>query len=342
LCRILRQDPRCLQASPDEAALPSCLLRGFPDRVAQATPQRDRPNLFRFCRGGGGELLRHSLAAGQGFILCLSLRERLNADRSERLLIERAAALSISEILASNSPLLRTQNVVETSVNHQPINFRVQFYGELELSRQRLQEVAESGSLADRLIAAWPAPFGSAEPLELYHSRARLFNQHNPEELPIFEGEMLELFLSSIASDYGSWRQLSETPLRDLIVSQLDYHLAQQLDEQCPEQLTLENGKQLRVDYSATGGPLLRGAIQDFYGCHRLPSLCQGAVRLGIELLGPNKRPVQRTSDLQSFWSKTYPELLREYQRNYPRHYWPADPQTAKPYLLVRHLPKST
>jgi ATP-dependent helicase HrpB len=320
------------------------LLRGFPDRVAQATGSKEKSAAYRFCRGGGGELSRQSLAVSQPLILCLSLRERLNADRSERLLIERAAAIDANDLMESKNPLLRVERTAETTSDHRTMLYDVIAYGEIELSRKRVHvEVHSSENLALRLIASWPEPFG--EPglalMQNYNARAELYNAHNEAHLPIFTGEMLELFLSSVASDYESWRAISETSLASLITSQLDFHLAQDLTDQCPEQVRLENGKVMKVDYSSAAGPLLRGPIQDFYGCKALPNLCRGKVKITLELLGPNKRPMQRTSDLQSFWSKTYQELLREYQRNYPRHYWAENPMTAKPYLLVRHLPKA-
>jgi ATP-dependent helicase HrpB len=50
-----------------------------------------------------------------------------------------------------------------------------------------------------------------------------------------------------------------------------------------------------------------------------------------IELLAPNGRPVQTTSDLRSFWERMYPEVRKELRGRYPRHPWPEDPWTATP-----------
>ena len=50
-----------------------------------------------------------------------------------------------------------------------------------------------------------------------------------------------------------------------------------------------------------------------------------------IELLAPNGRPVQTTTDLRSFWTRTYPEVRKELRGRYPRHPWPEDPWTATP-----------
>jgi ATP-dependent helicase HrpB len=50
-----------------------------------------------------------------------------------------------------------------------------------------------------------------------------------------------------------------------------------------------------------------------------------------LELLAPNGRPVQTTTDLRSFWDRTYPEVRRELRARYPRHPWPDDPWSATP-----------
>ena len=38
---------------------------------------------------------------------------------------------------------------------------------------------------------------------------------------------------------------------------------------------------------------------------------------------------MQITSDLQSFWTSTYPEVRKELAGRYPKHYWPEDRFTA-------------
>ena len=61
------------------------------------------------------------------------------------------------------------------------------------------------------------------------------------------------------------------------------------------------------------------------------PRIAGGRVPLVIHLLAPNKRPVQVTQDLESFWLRHYPDLRKTLSRRYPKHLWPEDPLRAAP-----------
>ena len=50
--------------------------------------------------------------------------------------------------------------------------------------------------------------------------------------------------------------------------------------------------------------------------------IARGRVRLRIEVLAPNHRPVQITDDLTTFWRESYPRVKQELQRKYPKHKW--------------------
>jgi ATP-dependent helicase HrpB len=77
--------------------------------------------------------------------------------------------------------------------------------------------------------------------------------------------------------------------------------------------------------------PVLATRMQDLFGAADGPRVGGGKVPVVLELLGPNGRPVQVTTDLKGFWARTYPAVRRELCRKYPRHSWPEDPTTAEP-----------
>ena len=58
-------------------------------------------------------------------------------------------------------------------------------------------------------------------------------------------------------------------------------------------------------------------------GLEDTPAVAGGRVPLVLEILAPNRRPVQVTDDLAGFWKRTYPALRKELRRRYPKHPWP-------------------
>ena len=76
--------------------------------------------------------------------------------------------------------------------------------------------------------------------------------------------------------------------------------------------------------------PVLSAKLQELFGWAETPRVARGRVPLLLELLGPNHRPVQVTSDLKSFWASTYHQVRKDLRGRYPKHPWPEDPTTAQ------------
>ena len=79
----------------------------------------------------------------------------------------------------------------------------------------------------------------------------------------------------------------------------------------------------MRVHYEAGKTPWIESRLQDFWGMTDTPRIADGRVAVLVHLLAPNRRPVQMTQDLGSFWTKLYPELRQQLSRRYPKHHWP-------------------
>jgi ATP-dependent helicase HrpB len=102
----------------------------------------------------------------------------------------------------------------------------------------------------------------------------------------------------------------------------LTYEQQQWIEKQMPERFVMPGGHRARIRYEAGHKPVLSAMIQDFFGMTKTPTIAFGRIPLVVELLAPNKRPVQITEDLESFWRTAYPELKPALSRRYPRHKW--------------------
>jgi ATP-dependent helicase HrpB len=99
-----------------------------------------------------------------------------------------------------------------------------------------------------------------------------------------------------------------------------------ELLQSLPGSFKLPSGKQIPVDYESEQAPKLSAKLQEFFGVKTNPSLLNGRIRMTIEMLAPNYRPTQVTSQLENFWSAGYHEIKKELKARYPKHAWPDDP----------------
>ena len=104
----------------------------------------------------------------------------------------------------------------------------------------------------------------------------------------------------------------------------LYYHLNGRLiDKDVPKTIILPNGKKRNLSYENQNGkiqPVLEIIIQQMFGCFETPKVL--GLPILMKLLSPARRPLQITSDLENFWSQTWPEICREMKGRYPKHNW--------------------
>lgn len=105
------------------------------------------------------------------------------------------------------------------------------------------------------------------------------------------------------------------------------------LARRLPTHLRLPSGRNAPIEYRAGQSPLVAGKLQEFFGVRESPRVADGRLAVAIDLLAPNRRSIQITSDLEGFWKNLYPKERRELSRRYPRHPWPEDPWSATPTL---------
>ena len=103
------------------------------------------------------------------------------------------------------------------------------------------------------------------------------------------------------------------------------------LDRFAPETIEVPSGRRIRLDYRGDGTVYVAVKLQEMFGLAEGPTVGRDRRAVTIELLAPNGRPVQTTSDLRSFWQTTYADVRRELRGRYPKHPWPEDPWTALP-----------
>lgn len=132
-----------------------------------------------------------------------------------------------------------------------------------------------------------------------------------------------ELILHQYCLGARSPGQLKNRPVLPFIKQWLSSMQRDLIEKHLPERLELPSGRRVKLRYAPDGSAPVAGImIQQAYDMERQPAVACGAVTVLIEVLAPNQRPVQVTSDIRGFFRDHYPELKRQLSRRYPKHEW--------------------
>lgn len=148
--------------------------------------------------------------------------------------------------------------------------------------------------------------------------------------------ESLESWLMPFIPGARSIADISSEKLEtalSVLVSRQQLRIAEEL---APQSIKLPSGRDVVISYEGPRAPSISGKLQEMFGQAFSPRIAGGRVPLTIELLSPAGRPLQVTSDLESFWANSYQEVRKEMAGRYPKHPWPADPKQALPQRGVK------
>lgn len=201
-------------------------------------------------------------------------------------------------------------------------------FGELVVS-EKVRPAAASEQTADMLVQQiltgqlklekWD------EAVDQWIARTRCVAAWFPERgLIRYDTDDLAVIVHEIVGDATRWNQVKDRPVLQALKDALSWDEQQLVEKMAPGSLRLPAGQTMKIEYPAVPGlpPRGRAKIQHLYGLTDTPRIAAGRIKLVLEILGPNYRPVQITDDLASFWANTYPQLKKELKRRYPRHGW--------------------
>ncbi|MFT5954727.1 MAG: ATP-dependent helicase HrpB, partial [Cyclobacteriaceae bacterium] len=212
--------------------------------------------------------------------------------------------------------------------------------GSLVLSSKTISE-PDKAVMLDILIGEVKKSKGILLPFDekvvQWLNRAELVSQHSPDAgLPDVKKESLiwncETWLTPYLSGIVSAEELQQLDLLEILSYSLDVSQQEMMKAWVPERIVVPSGSNLKINYRPDGqAPILEVRIQEMFGMLETPAVCRGKQKILLHLLSPGYKPVQVTDDLESFWSNTYFKVKKELKRRYPKHWWPENPDTAKP-----------
>jgi len=310
--------------APDEA-LAKCILAGFADQVVRRKGMGT--NICDVVHGRRGLLAKESAASESRLVVAAEISEIGQGSGDVRVQLSMATEID-EQMLREVFPedfTDRNDWFFDTATNR-VVRRSEKVFRDLVL--ESVHRDAQPGPDTSRVLAAalaegdLPLPTWKEE-AEEWIARVRWLAHHHPElELPEFNDEDRLLALTEWCDGAVGYRDVKDKPAIPALQSLLTPAQRAALEKLAPERHELPGGRKARLLYKPTGQAVMSALIQDLYGVTATPKLAGGRAEVTCEILAPNRRPIQITRDLNSFWKETYPKIKPELSRRYPKHRW--------------------
>lgn len=302
-----------------------CVLAGFPDQVAI---RLDAGTLrCALVHGRRGVLARESAVHDASLLVASDIREIESSDKERNVLLTVATKIEEAWLRELFPEAFREESQVDFDpVNRRVVGRRVTQFHDLVL---RSEEFAPKNDPAAARLLAREVLAGSCRlkhwdnAVEQWIARVNFAAREFPElEFPgIGEAEKL-LLVEQVCQGAVSYKEIKERAVMPIVKSWLNSSQRQVLEELAPERVRLASGRQAKIIYGDNAPPTVAARIQDLYDTPRGLSVGRGRIPIRIQVLAPNHRPIQVTTDLETFWRDSYPKIKKELQRKYPKHHW--------------------
>ena len=309
------------------ARVSRALLAGFADHVGWRMDAQ-RPH----CAMPGRRKVSidpTSIQRGSGFMLALEVREGGRGDQLHQSL-GMVTPLDVEWVEHAMPDRVSTQTEVRFSDElgaaaefEERVFDGIVFAQVVRPLRGREAKAAAHEELATRVASGEVRPTSWDETVDQWIARVRCVAAWFPERgLITYDADDLGVLAAEIAQGCARSSDLDNRPVLDIMRGALSWDEQQFVERAAPAAIALAGGWKMKVEYAEGKPPRGRGKIQDFYDFVGHPTVAGGRVKVVLELLGPNRRPVQVTEDLPGFWERLYPEVKKELKRRYPRHEW--------------------
>jgi len=311
-------------AAPDEM-LARCILAGFGDQVARR--RGAGTNLCDIVHGRRGLLTKESAASESRLLVAAEISEIGQGSGDVRVQLSMATAID-EQMLRDLFPedfTDRNDYFFDTSTNRVVKRTEKVFRDlVLESVHRDAQSCEEASKVLATALAEGDLPLPTwKEETEEWIQRVQWLAHYHPElELPSFNEEERLAALERWCQNAVGYREVKDRPALPALLSLLTGAQRAALERLAPERFEIPGGRKARLLYKPTGQVTMSASIQDLFGVTATPKLANGKAEVTIEILAPNRRPIQITRDLVSFWKETYPKIKPELSRRYPKHKW--------------------
>ena len=309
-------------AEPDFAAHREGVIRGligsFPQHVAARN--RTATETARLTSRRGGKVASDSIARKAEIFLAAEIAEIGGKNVETRL--SRCTILNREDL-----PTTEDDVAVYDTTRRRVLNMHRLLYRDLVLEEKETGDASPEEAaplLADQVVRGNLRLEGWDGHVLQWINRLTCLRNAMPElELPEFGEEDRLVAITMLCEGAVCYRDIQNRPVLPILNEWLSDWQKECLNRYAPKVLKLSNGREVKLLYREDGTPSFALKCQLLFGVPQTPVIAEGKVRCLIEILAPNQRPYQITSDLASFWRNGYPQMKKDLAGRYPRHNWP-------------------
>ena len=323
LCSLINEDYQLILPSFEE--LGQLLIHCFPWAISRMISSGRR--IYQDTQGRKLHLSKRSILGEEEFVLPLSIIEK-KAHNAWVLQMEWVTGIDESWIRSFLGNKIQDQTKVYLDLDSRKVvKEKVETWRGLTLSTAEIGLVDKSDlskAYASALMKGDLKLKNWNHRVEKLLNRRYFLSKHFPElGITRLDEEIKFLFLEQLCQSVSTWKEIKNLdvfgPLQD-IFSKEEKIL---LNDAAPEKFDLDNGKHpYLLEYSNKGEVVMQAMLQDLYDIKNHPKIVFGKYPLVVEILAPNRRPVQRTQDLPSFWEGSYSLVRKDLAGRYPKHEW--------------------
>jgi len=308
----------------DIADAAGCLLAAFPDHLAV---RRGGSAVCELSGGRRAQIDPQSLVRDEGLLVAVEIQEVVSAGHGAKIVLSLVTAVErgwFDEMLGGRTAARR---IVAWNPSTLSVEARRQLmFGDLVISESPGGEpdaALAADMLARQVVAGAIRLEKWDDSVQQWIARVRCVRKWFPERNLIFYDEDEQrLIIAEICLGATRYSQIAQRPCLEHVRAALSPEDQRFVERMAPEFIMLPGGRRMRVTYAENAQPRGRARIQDIYGLKRAPTVAGGKVKVLLEILAPNMRPVQVTDDLENFWKNLYPDIRRQLARRYPKHEW--------------------
>ncbi|MBR3926613.1 MAG: ATP-dependent helicase HrpB [Akkermansia sp.] len=243
--------------------------------------------------------------------------------------LSRCTRLELSDLITHEDDI-----PVYDSTRKRVLNIHRTLYRDLVLNEKENGDATPDDAaplLADRVVRGELRLEGWDGHVLQWINRLTCLRNAMPElELPEFGEEDRLMAITMLCDGAVSYKEIAARPVLPILGEWLSPWQKDCLNRYAPKAIKLANGREVKLLYREDGTPTFGLKCQLLFGVPSTPTIADGRVKCLIEILAPNQRPYQTTSDIESFWRNGYPQMKKDLAGRYPRHDWPDTAPDAK------------